>query len=351
MKCVSELLNEGVQKGDFPGAAYAIVYKDGCIDTDFVGYKQLLPEKVLNDGSEIYDCASLTKVISTTSMVMKLIEQNKLSLETKVADILSNFKHKNISIKDLMTHSSGLPADVSKARLLKNREEVLKRIYEFDLIYKTGEKVVYSDVGYILLGLIVEKVSGMRLNEFADITVFKPLGMKDTSYNPDPNRSAPTEYRDDEVYKGWLKGLVHDEKSFAMGGIAGHAGMFSTVGDLSKFVLSFLRNDGTILKPETVEKLFPVQISYTEINGSELIRSLGWNKPTKGGTAGDYADLNDTILHTGFTGCNIWIDRSKGIGFVMLSNAVHPKRDMNNIIKYRNKIANMIYLAKEDLNV
>lgn len=346
---VSNLLKKGVELGDFPGASYAIVYKQGIIDYDFVGYRQIEPFKVFNNGNEIYDCASLTKVICTTTLIMKLIEEQRIRLETLVSDILPGFKHKDIRVFHLLTHSSGLPADIPKAKTLKNRAMVLDKVFDFDLINPVGEKIIYSDIGFILLGLIIEELTGSTIDVFAHKVIFQPLNMVDSSYHPVKERCAPTEVRDDEVFKGLLQGMVHDEKAFALGGVAGHAGLFSTVKDLSKFILSILNNDGRVLKPETVEMLFALQANDISESGTRLVRALGWDKPTKGGTAGDLVSFEHTILHTGFTGCNIWIEREKGIGFVMLSNAVHPKRNRNGIIKYRNIIGNIILSSRRKI--
>jgi len=344
---IKELLNSGVANKEFPGAHFAIIYQDGTVLKDYVGYKQVLPTKEKNQGSEIYDCASLTKVISTTSMVMKLIEEKKISLKTLVHQVLPRFKHYEITVYHLLTHTSGLPADVSRAKALVDKNDVLERIYEYDLINNVGEKIVYSDIGFILLGLMIEEITKMPLNEYAKKVVFEPLKMENTSYHPNKQLCAPTEFRDDEVYRGLLKGLVHDEKAFALNGVSGHAGMFSTVEDLAKFILSFLRNDETILKKATVDSLFIERERDFNNQGTLLIRSLGWQKKTKGSTSGDNTSYENTILHTGFTGCNLWIDKLAGIGFVLLSNAVHPKRENNGIGKYRNKIGNII-IPKED---
>jgi len=347
MESISKLLSEGVESGHFPGVGYAIIYKEGFINIDFVGYRQLEPNQILCTGDEIYDCASLTKVVSTTTLAMRLIEEGRLTLDTTVSSILGEFRHPEVKIQHLLTHTSGLPADIHRAATLKSREEVLYRIYASDLINPVGKNIVYSDIGYMLLGLIIEKITGKTLDVLAEEWIFKPLEMHDTSYHPDILRAAPTEFRNDDVYTGLLKGKVHDEKAFAMGGVSGHAGLFSTTKDIAKFILSILTNDGKILKKATVDMLYPVRVKGTDKSGNDLVRSYGWNKPTKGGSAGDSVSFNDTILHTGFTGCNIWIERSKGIGFVMLSNAVHLKRENNRIIGYRNIIANMILAPEE----
>jgi CubicO group peptidase (beta-lactamase class C family) len=345
-KEIKELLSEGVKSKHFPGASYAIVNKDGLLHSDFVGYKQTYPDKILNQGNEIYDCASLTKVISTTTMVMKLIEEDKLTLNSKVISFLPMFKHKDITIYHLLTHTSGLPADIPNARALRNKEEVVSKVFQFELINEIGKHIVYSDIGFILLGFIIEKITCKPLDEYAKEVIFLPLNMSDTSYNPNKELCAPTEYRDDEIFKGLLQGRVHDEKSHALNGISGHAGLFSTPKDIAKFILSILNNDEVVLKKDTVDELFKLRETDTGKSGNLLVRALGWDKPTIGGTAGDNVSFEDTIVHTGFTGCNMWIDRKKGLGFVMLSNAIHPKRVKNGIIKYRNKIGNIITLME-----
>lgn len=326
IKNVKKILQPGILK-DFPGGQFCIITKDS-ITCDYIGYKELNPN-VLCDGSEIYDVASLTKVTSTTTMILKLIEDGKLSLKTNVKDILPEFKYGDITIRDLMIHSSGLPADISRANKLKSREEVIKKAYEAELIYEKGSRIVYSDIGYIILGLIIEKITQKPLNIFAEEVIFKPLNMKDTNYHPNINRAAPTEYRDDEVYQGLLRGKVHDEKSFAMSGISGHAGLFSTAYDLGLFIQSILNNQFVFSK-ETTDLMFESQL---EVGGNDALlrnRALGWDKPV--------GDQNNIITHTGFTGCNMWINRQKGLGFVLLTNGVHPKRTLNNIFPYRNQI-------------
>jgi len=344
---IKELLEPAVKDNFFPGASWCVIHGNGDVFCDEVGYKSLEPEKILNQGNEIYDVASLTKVISTTTMVMKLIEKHQLSLDTKIQTILPNFKHQSITVYHLLTHCSGLPADISRASKLKDRNEVLDRIYAMDLIYPTGEHIVYSDIGFILLGLMIESITQMSLSAYASSTIFKPLGMKDTSYHPNRERCAPTELRNDDVYQGMLQGLVHDEKSFALGGEAGHAGLFSTAKDISKFILSILQ-DQFVLSKKMTHELFTLRETKTSLKGDILTRALGWDKPQQGGSAGDLISTDDTIIHTGFTGCNMFIDRKHQIGFVLLSNAVHPKRDQNQIIQFRNKIGNMILQEWEE---
>jgi CubicO group peptidase (beta-lactamase class C family) len=346
-KKIKELLQTGVDQGFFPGASWCVVHGNGDSFCDFVGYKSLLPEKVLNSGDEIYDVASLTKVISTTTMIMTLIENNRLTLDTKVSSILPLFKHQDINIYHLLTHSSGLPADIARASRLKGKDDVKNKVYEMDLIYPTGENIIYSDIGFILLGWIIEVVTQMSLDSYASLMIFKPLEMYDTSYHPNRERCAPTEFRADDVYHGLLQGLVHDEKSFALGSEAGHAGLFSTAKDISKFMISILQ-DRFVLNKKYLGELFPLREEKPNLKGDILTRALGWDKPQGHSSAGDNLSFEDTIIHTGFTGCNMFIDKKNQLGFVLLSNAVHPKRDMNQIIQFRNKIGNMIFKEWEE---
>ncbi|MDL2292067.1 beta-lactamase family protein [Acholeplasma sp. OttesenSCG-928-E16] len=334
---IQAIAAEAVNKKDIPGASFALV-KNGIIETGYVGYKQIYKRKIKNRGNEVYDCASLTKVISTTTIIMKLIEDKKLRLDDFVSDFLPRFKHKNITIYHLLTHSSGLPADVKRSNTLKSKEEVMDYIYDVSLINDLETSCVYSDIGFILLGEIIEKITNKKISENAFEMIFKPLNMISSSYYPDKRFAAPTELREDDVYNGLLRGMVHDEKSFAMKGEAGHAGLFSNVYDISLFIKAILE-DKFVLKKETVDELFkhrPLK------SNNETTRALGWDKPQKGGQVGDNFDFINTICHTGFTGCNMFIDRKRKIGFVMLSNAVHYKRAMNHIFSYRYRIGSEI---------
>lgn len=342
MKELDEILLKAIEEGSFPGASYAIVNESGFIELNTLGYFRLLPEKEPNKADVIYDIASLTKVISTTTMIMKLIEDHVISLETHVRDILPSFKHQDIRIYDLMTHTSGLPADIHRAYTLSSRDEVINKVYEAELINPIGEKIVYSDIGYILLGLIIEKLTGKHLSEYADEVIFQPLGMKSTSYHPNRDLAAPTEFRHDDVYQGFLQGLVHDEKSFAMQGEAGHAGLFSTAHDIGLFMIAIL-NHQFVLHDDTVDMLFQVR---EERKDQDLARALGWDKPTGRSSAGSLVDFDQTILHTGFTGCNMFIDRKHHLGFVLLSNDVHPSRETKGILKLRHDLANLVVTMK-----
>jgi CubicO group peptidase (beta-lactamase class C family) len=346
IKGLEELINQAITDGAFPGANYALVIgKDTYYGS--LGSKALFPSVEKNDLNTIYDMASLTKVIGTTFAILRLVEDGKLRFFTSVKSILPQFMHEDVTIWDLLTHSSGLPADIKGAKQLASKEETIERIFNKPLIYPKNTKIVYSDVGYILLGFIVEQCSGMSLNSFVKKYIFDPLEMKDSCYNPvDIERVAPTEERNDLVYQGMLRARVHDEKAYILGGVAGHAGMFSTIHDSSHIIQMILNqgrfNGKQVFSEATINLLFKTQIEESNNLAKETNRrGIGWIIKGSYPSSGDLAS-DETIIHTGFTGTNMWIDRINNIGFCMLTNRVHPTRDNIKIIDVRARIGNYI---------
>jgi CubicO group peptidase (beta-lactamase class C family) len=235
----------------------------------------------------------------------------------------------------------------------------MEKIFAMDLVYPRNSQIVYSDIGYILLGKIIEKITGVPLDRYAKEILFTPLEMFDTTYNPgDKKRCAPTEERKDRIVQGILRGEVHDEKSYILGGVAGHAGLFSTVTDVAHFI-DMILNKGVykgrrIFSEAVIDLLFApkVEISHPLIKNYDR-RGIGWIIQSCYSSAGDLVS-EETILHTGFTGTNIWIDRRNEIGFCLLTNRVHPTRENLKIITVRPKLANFIMahldeFKKEDL--
>jgi len=343
---LEHLIQTAIEDGAFPGANYALVIGEH-VHLGSLGFKALFPEKEENALDTIYDLASLTKVLGTTFAVLKLVERGVLRLYQSVKSVLVEFEHEDVTLWDLLTHTSGLPADIKGAKQLSSKEETWDRVFKKPLIHPRNTKIVYSDIGYILLGKIIETASGKPLDRFVQEVVFDPLGMKDSCYNPsDLKRVAPTEERNDEVFQGMLRGRVHDEKAFILGGIAGHAGIFSTVADVSN-VIKMILNKGCfeerqVFSEATIDLLFKPQVS--EKNGlsmEENTRSIGWIVKGSYPSSGDLAS-NETIIHTGYTGTNLWIDRKNNVGFAMLTNRVHPTRDNIKIIDVRPKLGNYI---------
>ena len=345
-KQLNNLLEKAVEEGVFPGANYTIVTNDN-VYYGSVGNKALQPSVEENNIDTIYDMASLSKVVVTTTLIMKLVEDGKVRLYDPVQVYLPRFKHDDILVWDLMTHSSGLPADVSRAAKIASKEEALDKIYSAEKTYDKNEKIVYSDIGYMLLGFLIESVTSKSLDIVAQEMIFDPLNMKDSGYFPkDITRVAPTEFRHEEVFDGLLRGKVHDEKAYILGGPAGHAGLFSTVKDVSHFLTMFLQ-DGMyqgkqFFSKATIDLLFRAQVEVkNKISLDTEKRGLGWIVQGNYSSASDLASP-ETILHTGFTGTNIFIDRKNKIAFCMLSNRVHPTRDNIKIIRFRPKVGNFV---------
>ncbi len=357
IKQLESLILEEIENGAFPGANYALVYKNE-VYIGSLGNRRILPNIEKNNIDTVYDMASLSKVVSTTSCIMKLLEMGKIRLFSKVVDYLPNFKHKNITVWHLMTHTSGLPEGLKNLFSYSSSDDILSAIYNIELIYNPGTEIRYSDLGYILLGKIVEVISKMRLDEFANQVLFKPLGMSNTGYNLiDISKCAPTEERHDLICDGIVCGHVHDETSYLLGGIAGHAGLFSDIKDISHFIQMIL-NDGIylenrIFEKTTIDRLFKVEVmSKNGVMNNQVSRGLGWMIAGQAGPNGELTS-DKTIHHTGFTGTSIWIDKENKIGFCLLTNRVHPTRNNVKHIDARARIANFImanyqYLREEN---
>ena len=326
---IKAIIDEGIQQKAFPGGQCAFIYDNQVYIYRF-GAKSINPFAPLT-GDEVYDVASLTKVIATSTIAHIFLEKGILSLNTYVSDILKDYPYP-IQVRELMAHSSGLPAYLANGNDLKTKQEVKDAIFQANPIYEKNTQIIYSCLGFILLGYMLEKIGQMPLDKLAEKYIFKPLNMTHSTYHPNPLVAAPTEYRDDKVYQGLLTGQVHDGLSFAQGGISGNAGLFSTVEDIALFIKAIL-NETFVIGKKQLDLLFKSHIQITDTD--TINRSLGWAKPAN--------DVNSIITHTGFTGCNMWIDRERKIGFVLLTNAVHPKRENNKIFPYRMKIWRLFY--------
>ncbi|HUP88407.1 MAG TPA: serine hydrolase, partial [Longimicrobiales bacterium] len=283
--------------------------------------------------SSLYDLASLTKVIGTTTAAMILADEGKLDLNAPISRYLPEFldhpDKTNITVRNLLLHNAGFRAFAPLYRTAKGREQYLKGILDLPLDYQTGARMVYSDFSMITLALAMERVSGQPIDQFLQQRVFGPLGMRDTRYNPDASilyRIAPTEI--DTIFrKTHVHGVVHDENAFAIGGVSGHAGLFSSARDLAKFG-QMLLNGGyyggrRYISPATVSQ-------FTKRQGEQSSRGLGWD--TNGNKFG----------HTGFTGTSIWADPENQVLIVLLTNRVNPTRDNQKIAPLRRAVAEAV---------
>jgi CubicO group peptidase (beta-lactamase class C family) len=323
----------------FPGAYYGIVTEDEFY-SNYLGNSQIVPNVEKVEKNTLYDLASMTKVISTTTAIMILMERGYFTLDTFVSDILPRYKNRGVKIKHLLTHTSGHDADIDCKKM--NREELINAIYDSKIdSNKFEKKVLYSDIGYILLGFIVEELTG-SLEKFVQKNVFEPLDMKETFFNPDEkyiSRCAATEYC--KMREKMIKGIVHDEKAYVLGGVAGHAGLFSTVEDISKFIKMYL-NDGIYNGKQILNKQTIDLMAKCHTEGMDSERGLGWIVKGENNILCDIASPK-TIYHSGFTGTSIIMDLEYKKGFVLLTNRVHPSRENNKLVDLRRNIANVAF--------
>jgi len=356
---VNSLVDNGISNKYFPGAALIVGFKDEIVFEKYYGKFTYDEDGAGVTYNSIYDIASVTKVIATTSAIMKLYESGLLDLDTKVSYYLPGFGvngKENITVRNLLVHNSGLKAWVPFYKTCFNKSDVVNTIYNLGLEYETGTRFVYSDLNFITLGLIVETVTGVSLSEYCRKEIFYPLRMESTFFNPGDNVMkdvVPTEY-DNTWRKRQIKGEVHDEAAAVMGGISGNAGLFSTAKDLYK-VMEVLNNKGRYfnyytrgLKEERLFKEETVDLFLTKYSTDNYFntRALGWD--TKQEPAGKYRSqcgelISDNCFgHTGYTGTSVWCDKDRGIIVIFLTNRVYPSRENNGIKEVRPELHNLI---------
>lgn len=338
-RVLDSIMVDGINSHAAPGGSLAVGRYGRIVHMKGYGRLDTAQASGAVDENTIYDMASLTKVIATTTASMILEEQGKLDLDRTVASYLPEFNAPDkspITVRMIVTHRGGLEAFAALYKTFKGRDQYLAQINARPLKSTPGTETIYSDWDMILQQLIIERITGQPLDKFVDEQVFKPLGMTSTMFNPDPSligRIAPTEI--DTARGGLVHGKVHDENAWAMGGVSGHAGLFSSLGDLTIFAQMLLNggsyNGVRIVKPETLARW-----TAPQTRGSS--RSLGWDTPSKGSSSGNYFSPR-SFGHTGFTGTSIWIDPEKGLYVILLTNRVDPTRDNNRHVPLRRAVA------------
>ena len=338
----------------FPGATIAVGYRDSVVLLAAVGHYGADDKRPVTPET-IYDLASLTKVIGLTTAAMMLVDRGKLDLDAPVQRYVPAFQGANkerVTIRHLLTHSSGMPAWRPLYAEAKTREEALALVDTTALLRQPGDTFVYSDLGAIVLTQAVEAISGSRLDDLVGALFFRGLGMSSTRFLPPQDwrtRIAPTE--NDTVFRHrLLRGEVHDENSGRLGGVSGHAGLFSTAPDLAKFATWLLTERAT---PDSMTQLCgdlcPLPIRGHVIRdftrrqnippGSS--RALGWDTPSEVSSAGTKMGPN-AYGHTGFTGTSIWFDPDRGLFIILLTNRVNPTRANTKILQVRRRVADLV---------
>ena len=362
LSSVDRLITQAIDDGELPGAVVVVGYGDQIV------YQKAFGSRVVSQGQgleemtvdTIFDLASLTKVVATTTSIMMLVEMGEIRLRDRVATFIPEFARygkENVTIHHLLTHMSGLRPDLDLNRSWRGSDVAIQLATEEILLASPGTKFIYSDINFFLLGEVVRRVSEMPLDEFAQTKVFEPLGMSDTMFRPPRSmhpRIAPTESC---TMYGWpcggdgatmLRGIVHDPTSRRMGGVAGHAGLFSTVSDLVRFCRMLLAGGSiegvSIFSPLTVATMTSVSTPATEPNR----RGLGWDIDSVfSSNRGEFFSIG-SFGHTGFTGTSLWIDPRTKTFVVFLSSRLHPD-GTGNVVALRAKVATAVAAAITDI--
>ncbi len=325
LAAIDRVVGRGIRAGGFPGASVIVGRRGAAVFSKGYGRLGWTKDALRVDpDATIYDLASLTKVIGTTTAIMILYDEGRVSLDARVVEYLPAFTggwKDSITVRQLLTHRSGLPASRDLWKLATNPQEARLGVVDATLQCRPGVCFDYSDLGMVLLGMVVENVSGVGLDRFVRERVFEPLGMTSTFFRPADSlraRIAPTDVNPPRGYP--LRGEVADENAYALGGIAGHAGLFSTASDISVFAQMMLNGgeyNGVRIVADSTIALFTRRTAGT--------RALGWDTADGDGGSGSYLSGN-SYGHTGYTGTSLWIDPDREMFVVLLTNRVHAAR-------------------------
>lgn len=341
---VSQFLEKEISLNHIPGAVVQVMHRGEVVLREAVGFRSVYPEKKAPMKCDtVFDLASLTKVVATLPAILKLMDEGEIRLDDPVSYFIPNFSRngkEEVKLRHLLTHTSGLPAHRQFYKERLNKDEILNEINSEKLVALTGLEVIYSDLGFILLYHIIEKVTEQPFGIFLQDYFYTPLGMTETSFCPAfyKERYAATEYS--ERLNDYKFGLVHDDNAESMGGISGHAGLFSTIDDLTHFA-QMIENDGIYNGEQflSAAALKLARSNFTEFSAEH--RGLGWmRKSPMLASCGDYFST-ESYGHTGFTGTSMWFDPTVGLNVILLTNRVHYGRQPH-IIRLRPRLHNII---------
>jgi CubicO group peptidase (beta-lactamase class C family) len=342
---LDSIVTTGIAQGAAPGVALAVGRYGRLVHLRGYGRIDVAPDAPAITDSTMFDMASLTKVVATTTAAMILEDEGKLNLDAPVRTYLPEITDSakaGITVRMIITHSGGFEAFATLWREHRGRADYLAQINARPLAYTPGDSTIYSDWDFVLMGLIIERITGMPLDQFVASRVWQPLGMHDTGFNPLASGPMPADsdctaaFRADnpllariamtEIDTAYrhthIHGIVHDENACALGGVAGHAGLFSSARDVAVFC-QMLLNGGhygaaNLIQPTTVAR-------WTARQSNKSSRALGWDTPSDHSSAGKYFSPR-SFGHTGFTGTSIWVDPERGVFVVLLTNRVDPTR-------------------------
>jgi CubicO group peptidase (beta-lactamase class C family) len=346
------LLREAIQEGAFAAAAIAVAHRDRFVALKSFGHFTPAPDSALAMPATVFDLASLTKVVATTTMAMILYERGMLELGAPVIGIVPEFKddsgqsdprRRKVTLRMLLAHCSGLPAYEKLFFKARSREDLLRAAFTTPLSADPGTRAEYSDIGFILLGAALERMARECLDTFCQREIFGPLSMINTGFNPPPSARGkiPPTAADRTFRQKIIQGEVQDENAFVLGGIAGHAGLFSTAGDLTRFAHVMLRGH-SILRPETV-----AVFTRRESSPPGTSRALGWDTPSSPSQSGKYFGPG-SFGHLGYTGTSLWIDPGRELSITLLTNRTWPDCTNQAIKQVRPKFHDAVVEALVD---
>ncbi len=340
---VDSIIQQAIANGDIPGAVLIVGHDGKVVYRKAYGQRALEPRRETMTLDTVFDLASLTKVVATTTAVMQLVEQGKVRLNDPVAKYVPEFAQngkEDITVRQLLTHYSGLEPDLDLKTPWEGKDTGYKMAFAETPAEAPGSRFVYSDINFIVLGALVERVSDETLDAYTERHIFAPLKMTRTRFVPPEKwraKIAPTQYDENEKM---LRGVVHDPTARCMGGVAGHAGLFSTADDLAKFAQVLLNGGDGILSAVTVEKMTSPETPPAE----PVLRGFGWDIDSPfSSNRGDLLPVG-SFGHTGFTGTSMWIDPTTETYIILLTNAVHP-RGKGTAIALRSKVATEVAAA------
>lgn len=351
---IRRLVDEAVADAAFPCASIIAGTPDEIFFEYHKGNKSIYPNTEPLDNNTLFDLASLTKVLATVPLAMIFVDIGKISLADKVTDYLPEFltnSGKEIKLGQLLTHTAGLVSHLPLYDICTNYEDAIRKIANDGVRHTPGEQVIYSDLGYIIMGHILEIVGDDLLDNLCTQYLYRPLCMYNTSFRPRLGNIASTEK--DPNTGSYLNGVVHDENARFFGGVSGHAGLFSNAADISKFAIMLLGYGKYCMKQIISEaSVRAMSRNYTYRLGED--RGFGWSIKSEripgtdyySGMGGELATPG-SYGHTGFTGTSIWLDNTLGVYIICLTNRVHYGRENTKIIRFRRLLHNMFYASLE----
>jgi len=323
---IASLIGSSISSGLFPGAVWLVEEAGRLVSQGVAGLAQEVPQRIAMHETCVFDLASLTKPVCTATIALRMWEAGELSLDEPVKSYLPEFSggwRNRVVLSQILSHCSGLPSGLPIPQLCKDASQVLGAICKARMEYEPGSRAIYSDVGFILLGKLLERVSGQSLDALGGQVVFRPLGMRRTMYRP-PRRLRPdiAATQRSQTGRTALVGVVHDGTARFMGGVSGHAGLFSCVGDLGKYCGMMLGRGKRLLSSRTIQEATRVWAAH-----GRNAYGLGWFKRRWPENPASMHFSESAYGHTGYTGTSIWIDPARDFFAILLTNRVHSKSD------------------------